>query len=1043
MSRILFILICFWSAQSTAQPAGHIQYFGADEGYPMSEVGNILKCKDGYLWMGAREGLFRYDGYDFSRIEFHPADLQIAKSDVVRALHYDTARHCLYIGTIDNGIFQYSLATNRARYIQLPDSLSRQMSTQSKRDFYQEEPDRLWISTLDGLLLFDLKNEEFSLFQRVSDRNEAFDDPWSNRMDELLVADSSDHYWLASHRGMYLFNPIHKTFQLIEGLMGANGYPYHITDIYQTENQGLLIGTWVNGLFNFDPESKEVTGYDLMESFGQGSDFVTIHQLNSGLDNEVLLATSAGVISFDLNDQQFQMIPGSSSTNHTQKLSAICTYIDQQSILWVGHMEGLTKMSLDPGLVHHIDHQAFEETSNNQLTLISPMNYGNGNILLGSANGLWNYDINQDKLVRSVELEKIVGKKIYEFVTESDSTNLIIAQNGLFRIKTQDQDVEQICNAEEMQKFHFGLLLSTTLDHSGNLWYGLQWGRGICRLNLDTKAFRYFPQSEFFADSLLSSGGFENIIADKNNHIWISTFRGLLQFDQQSEKFELHQSKAGAKTGIRDTKILGITIDKEDHIWINAAGKGLHRIDPDQTIYRELPYFPAEQFGLNLIGYLTTDSRDYLWATSTSGVLKIDPETRSYQSLNRSDGFPTDLLAPWRIESLNDSTMSLSTFDGINIWNPSLDRKQSQPPVVILTSAKIFDKDIETDTTPNHLQKIHLKHNQNFFSFTFTAVDFKDPKKNIYRYKLEGFDPNWIESGTRHYANYTNVPPGNYTFRVSGANADGVWSDQPKSIDVKVIAPYWQRAWFYLLCAILGAAIIYLINRYQVNQIRKEERIKTEFNKKLSEVEMEVLRSQMNPHFLFNALNSIKHFILANDKFVAAEYLTNFSRLVRQILNNSKSKTIRLEQELETLRLYIEMEKMRFENKFTYEIIVDENVDTFSRMIPPLILQPYVENAIWHGLMHKKDPGHLSIQIKEKDGSLKCVIEDDGIGRKKALEIKSKSATKGKSFGMQITKSRIDHAAEYTDVQIIDKGVNTNGATGTRVEISLQQNSIK
>ena len=188
---------------------------------------------------------------------------------------------------------------------------------------------------------------------------------------------------------------------------------------------------------------------------------------------------------------------------------------------------------------------------------------------------------------------------------------------------------------------------------------------------------------------------------------------------------------------------------------------------------------------------------------------------------------------------------------------------------------------------------------------------------------------------------------------------------------------------------------------------RQQERQYAELKQKETMLEMQALRAQMNPHFIFNSLNSINMFILENNKLQASEYLSKFSRLVRLILQNSQEAFIPLETELEALQLYLELESLRFDQKFEYKINVADDVDTTMLKVPPLLIQPYAENAIWHGLMHKKEKGHLEIELYQQQEILFCKITDDGIGRKRAAELKSKSASIHKSMGMRITADRI------------------------------------
>ncbi len=225
-------------------------------------------------------------------------------------------------------------------------------------------------------------------------------------------------------------------------------------------------------------------------------------------------------------------------------------------------------------------------------------------------------------------------------------------------------------------------------------------------------------------------------------------------------------------------------------------------------------------------------------------------------------------------------------------------------------------------------------------------------------------------------------------------------------------------------------------------QKRRTEAILMDTQQKMTEVEMQALRAQMNPHFIFNCLNSINRYIVKSEQATASLYLTKFAKLIRLILDNSNSKNVILTNELEALKLYIEMEALRFDKKFTYEVKVEGQLSTDSVEVPPLIIQPYVENAIWHGLLHKDSNGHLSIRVSMVNESmLKCVIEDNGVGRQRAKELKSKSATSRKSLGMELTESRLSllnkHAELNASVEIIDMENGHGEASGTKVVLRI------
>jgi tetratricopeptide (TPR) repeat protein len=252
---------------------------------------------------------------------------------------------------------------------------------------------------------------------------------------------------------------------------------------------------------------------------------------------------------------------------------------------------------------------------------------------------------------------------------------------------------------------------------------------------------------------------------------------------------------------------------------------------------------------------------------------------------------------------------------------------------------------------------------------------------------------------------------------------------------------------FVFVVLLLG--FLFLRNTFlkRRNEKLKNESLYSELRHKTSDMEMQALRAQMNPHFIFNCLNSINRFIMKNESQAASDYLTQFSRLIRLVLNNSKKAWIPLEDEMDMLRLYLDMERLRFKGAFNYDLSCAEGLDPISLLIPPLLLQPFVENAIWHGLMHKKENGFVSISFTVENDILHCTIFDNGIGRSAAASAGSKSSQAHKSMGIQITRDRLalingdltDEKVAFTIEDMIDE---TGKASGTKVNLSIrfQQN---
>jgi sensor histidine kinase YesM len=251
---------------------------------------------------------------------------------------------------------------------------------------------------------------------------------------------------------------------------------------------------------------------------------------------------------------------------------------------------------------------------------------------------------------------------------------------------------------------------------------------------------------------------------------------------------------------------------------------------------------------------------------------------------------------------------------------------------------------------------------------------------------------------------------------------------------------------FLVILVIVGFFIFRNLNLKRKNEKLKGAKQQAELQEKATRLEMQALRAQMNPHFIFNCLSSINCFILENDTEKASDYLTRFSRLIRMVLNNSEKSLITLEEELKMLGLYLDMERLRFENSFDYNITYTNDVDAASVLIPPLLLQPFCENAIWHGLMHKDGHGHLNINILKEKEFLNCIIIDDGVGKAKAEALNSLSIKKEKSMGLKITAERLSlfNGERETDhFYEIDDLVNENGSImGTKVSVKIRHRHL-
>ncbi len=300
-----------------------------------------------------------------------------------------------------------------------------------------------------------------------------------------------------------------------------------------------------------------------------------------------------------------------------------------------------------------------------------------------------------------------------------------------------------------------------------------------------------------------------------------------------------------------------------------------------------------------------------------------------------------------------------------------------------------------------------------------------------------GIDTSWVYTQTPNCL-YSGLSNGDYTFEVEAQSYSGIWSKTPATVSFTIQPQFWKRTWFLLTVALIFSIILFLIFKLRISAIKRRNDLLQNINL----YKQQSLRQQMNPHFIFNTLNSIQLYILERDPISSHKYLTKFARLMRMTLDNSLNPTIPLRDEIEALRLYLDLEKLRLEGKFDYSIDsgIDESI--LSYKIPTLLIQPFVENAIWHGIMLKPDKsGWVKVTLTDSINTLSCIIEDNGVGRKQADTIRQLRNKEHKSRGSQITQQRIDLLnsmyKEKFNIRYEDLFNNSGESLGTKVFITI------
>lgn len=395
-----------------------------------------------------------------------------------------------------------------------------------------------------------------------------------------------------------------------------------------------------------------------------------------------------------------------------------------------------------------------------------------------------------------------------------------------------------------------------------------------------------------------------------------------------------------------------------------------------------------------------------------------------------SDGLPSDIVSSIYKEK---DTIWLGSPAGLTYFNEKHISSTSICKATLL-NVSVSGSERSPDST------LSLSYLDNNITFEYAGISLKGGEDIEYHYKLDGLDTRWNKTKETILA-YNSLPYGNYKLQLYAVNKFGLKSNMI-SADFIVNKPFWKNPWLLgiVICGIFLLAIWLVSKRYQRILYSREQQNRVQ--RQFAALEQQALQAQMNPHFIFNCLNSIQQYILTNDKEKANQFLTGFASLVRRTLDISEKHTISLSEEIDYLKKYLEMEQMRFGDNFNYEIAVDKSINPDLVNIPSLLLQPYVENSLRHGIRYKEHgTGWLHISFSVTDHELICGIKDNGIGRKKAAEYKSKQHIEYQSRGMSLTEKRIDLINKinksFISIDITDLEDMDGNGTGTEIKLRI------
>jgi ligand-binding sensor domain-containing protein len=1007
------------------------------------------------MWFATKTGLFRYNGYEMINYKHDPVDPNSIPTDVLETMCIDTAGN-VWVGSLGAGLIRFDPVHKKFTQYRHNPNNPQSLSSDWISVLLSDKKGNVWVGTGAGL---DRFNANDGTFTHHTSRPGDVTSLSSNEV-VGLYEDRSGTIWVGtgSVYGNYKDNA---AFGGLNRMDDPNGRFTRF--MHDPKDTSTLINNKVRAIY----ESRDGTFWvctagDGLHTMDRITGKFTRHKLNQQAVNNLSRPPLTG--------DPFSMI----------------TFIteDAKGAIWIGTTDnGMTYYDRAKGQTKHIFPSLENAGPENTWTAYSS---AEGVLWISTIMGNL-YTI--DPLKVKVPFVGLNSGEINGFY--EDNKNFLWVASGEGGLVQIDQNrgsiVHHLPDANNPRSLRTHQLLTILPDRNGDLWLGTL-GHGVEHFSTKTGHVEHFARDPARENSL-SNDTVIRIYEDKSGDIWVGTFRGLNLLNKKTRTFTRFLAYPNDTASFGRNLVSSIVEDKSAKCWVGSfVGGGVHILneksgftktylrgisvskvleDSDGTLWigavEGLYYYQAstdsfyrfnDPLGLVPIVDIKTiieDDNKNLWITSSNSIQKITAERDMVYTYGKQVGVDVELTYGVAYKG-RSGKLYFPAVSGYYELFPDKFNQESRPPKIILSNFRLSNETVLPGQNSiltkdiSLTDRIVLNYDQNIFSFDFAAVDFIDPTSNKHLFMLDDYDEGWNVAGADRRANYFNVPPGNYVFRVRAVNAYGKWAE--KAVSIEIVPAWWSRWWFRIAVIVAAIASIYFLIRWRLQVKYRLQMERTEKETELSrlqhrtaQLEMHALRAQMNPHFLFNSLNSINRFIIQNNSEQASGYLTKFSRLMRLILQNSQYELIPLENELEALKLYLELEAVRFDHHFTYSIKVDDDLDVSALKVPPLIIQPYAENAIWHGLMHKEEKGKLLIELREEGDYLVCSITDDGIGRKKAAELKSKSASTHKSMGMKITADRIasmkQRKSNENNIQITDLVLPDGSPGGTRVEIKI------
>ncbi|MCV9387628.1 ligand-binding sensor domain-containing protein [Reichenbachiella ulvae] len=801
-----FILSLLFAQNSWSQDRTFkLDYLGDDEGLSQNTINCIIQDKLGYIWFGTQDGLNRYNGYEFEIFRHDEADSSSISDNFVLGIDAD-ARGNLWIATRGGGLNFFDIRTEKfSHYVHDP-SNSNSISNNRLRTTLVDRKGNIWIGSRGGGL------NRYNPTSKTFTRYRHSDDPNSLAGDEVycLFEDQKGVIWIGTSQGLNRYQESNDNF--ITYLPGT-----YIRGIIEDHKKRLWIGSFGKGLILFNRESGQSSSYLHQPDNPKSLSSNQIMSLLEDDNHNLWVGTHGGHLNlFNPEQNSFQNLQVISPNVRT-------LYQDQSKTLWIGTRWGINKVNRQKQKFSHYRNSEVNPnllTSNSIFTVLKDTD---DRYWIGSfEKGLTLID---EKNRLNLKFTKSSGSGLQGDKMRSlfqDSQGNIWAgtrENGLYLYHEQTQKMIPY-PIMGRQKISVNQIFE---DSKNDLWFCTF--NGLFHFDPDTKKFTHYEKED--DRSSLHSNATWSIREDQNGKYYIGLYAaGFDIFDPKSHTFTHFEKDVNDPSSLANDGVSEVFVDSKNRIWVAIYGGGLDYFDPETEKFTH--YSRNEGLANTALYGILEDEKGHLWMSHNLGISVFDPETKKFTNYSKDDGLFGHEFNSSAYFKAHDNEMLFGGMEGLLMINPDKLESIEDLPRVMINQFSLYNKEVEPgkggvlDSLIEFDHQITLDHNQNYLSFRFVALNYVNANNSRYQYKLIGFDKQWVEASNDRTAKYTNLPPGNYTFKVRSTLNGQFENYTTDQIRLTILTPWWKKEWFMGLCVLSIFGLLWSGYSYRTHAIKKK-----------------------------------------------------------------------------------------------------------------------------------------------------------------------------------------------------------------------------